>query len=406
MKPATPFGVRSIPAPKRYVKALFSYHTPLDESFTFQAGEVLYVVGQENDKDWWVVCNPLTKKSGLVPVQFLEVIPNTGPAHNRQASQRKEPPKTVVNSRKRGISNAQAALCGEVRRDFAAKTAEQLSVAAGEIVTIVSSPASGWILAKPTGKSVTPGWIPHSCVHIYDSFSGEKVTDVSSRLPKPTPIKQQVIRSERSPVLSASVCRYRLVGKESEYDLLVTLSKAPYSRKLVKSYQQFREFHLGLLRLFSDSRSCKIPSLPVLDVAHSVEEARQMMPRLTTYLVGVCQILSDSDGCYFIERFLDEAPSELTERPPNKPTPNSNAKLFSKVKVVHGPDIIIIRVPLEISFSELKKKVTTRLEKIQSLHYRDTQLGTNFEICTDNELRMAWGQTFQKNATKLLLYAM
>ncbi|KAK9764848.1 bud emergence protein 1 [Basidiobolus ranarum] len=446
------------PEPKKYVKALYNYQTPLDKDFTFQAGEVLYVIGQENDKDWWVVCNPITKKSGLVPVKFLKVIEDvnsmsekkkarSAPA-SRSGSSSKRIEKTslpnlsidirpTINTRKRGISNAQASLYGEVHSTFIATTPEQLSVAAGEVVVVVGCPMPKWILAKPIGKLVGPGLIPHSHVQIYDALTKEKVTDIVGHLPKPVSVKQQVIRGEvekveLNQIVSASVYGYRLFGDTSEYDLDITLSGAPYSRQLIKTYEEFYEFHLGLLQLFPEFTGLNglprlIPYLPAPTTVNSVDATRVRATQLTAYLTELCELPREVKGSFFARSFfgetepatrlsydfnLDTSPNIRSLPTPSLTESNSSrssaliAPEFAKVKVIYDADIIIIRVSTEIPLSDLKQKITARIGTFGTLgYYNDYNESQLSEICSDYDLKLAWSQTFQKDSTKLVLRA-
>ncbi|KAK9759878.1 bud emergence protein 1 [Basidiobolus ranarum] len=419
------------PDPKKYVKALYDYQTPLDKTFAFQAGEVLYVIGQENDRDWWIVCNPITKKSGMVPVKFLKVIEEVDASSGRKLQPRRSKradtsPKTdTINTRKRGISNAQAALCGEIVNDFVGTTTDQLSVRAGEIVVVVGCPIAtpGWISVKPIGKSVTPGLIPRSYVQVYDAHTREIITDIRSRLPKSTSMKQQIIREE---ILSACVYGCRSLEKQNEYQLEITLSKPPFSRKLTKTYYEFRQFHLGLLNHLSDFTDLQIliPNLPpspapAPPLTGNSKDTRQKMTQLTSYLIEICELPPKVKDHPLVKSFFGEPTSHVSKdchlnhssTPVVPPTPISNKSTeFGKVKVIKGSDIIIVRVSISISYNELKSMIIKRLSTIHSLGYYNNEEivsdHSNFiTIATDQELQLAWYQTIQKNSLKLLLYA-
>ncbi|ORX79865.1 hypothetical protein K493DRAFT_342640 [Basidiobolus meristosporus CBS 931.73] len=457
--PDFPAKETSLPEPKKYVKALHNYRTPLDKDFGFRAGEVLYVIGQENDRDWWVVFNPITKKSGLVPVKFLKVIEDassispqkpkkarsapasrSGSSSHRNRSDPLDKPLVdlgpTINTRKRGISNAQATLYGEVHASYVATSPEHLSVIAGEVVIVVGCTSPDWVSVKPIGKRVGPGLIPSSHVDVYDALTQAKVIDIMQHLPKPESIKHQVTKNhpekvELNQVVSASVYGYRFFEDTSEYDLEIVLSSAPYFRQLIKTYQEFYEFHLGLLQLFPEYTGLNglpriIPYLPAPATVNSIEVARLRATQLTTYLAELCELPREVKGSFFFRGFFGETqpPTRLSYdfnleptssvsslRTPSLTESDSSRSstpvpAYAKVKVIYGSDIIAIKVSTDITLAELRKKIFSRIGDFKTLRYStDCQQPQLNEINSECELKSAWNLSFRKDSVKLVLHA-
>lgn len=99
---------------------------------------------------------------------------------------------------------------------------------------------------------------------------------------------------------------------------------------------------------------------------------------------------------------MNRQASSLTQASVNSnntgPPPNTGAM---KIKVYFQDDLIAIRVPSDISFTQLKEKLLDRLKLEEEIvvQYKDEQTGGYAEILSDNDLDVA----VQRNP-KLSLY--
>ena len=66
-----PRPVKPPPKPKslKFVRAAFAYQCSDEDELSFEEGDLLYIVDDKSDKDWWRArCRG---KEGLVPANFL-----------------------------------------------------------------------------------------------------------------------------------------------------------------------------------------------------------------------------------------------------------------------------------------------------------------------------------------------
>jgi len=57
---------------KKYRKAIYDYEAAETEEMTFQDGDIIEVLNEEQDSDWVLGLNERTGKKGTFPVNFTE----------------------------------------------------------------------------------------------------------------------------------------------------------------------------------------------------------------------------------------------------------------------------------------------------------------------------------------------
>ncbi|KAF9283591.1 bud emergence protein 1, partial [Mortierella antarctica] len=63
----SPTRTTALTPPRKVIKALYDYKSQQAEELSFAVGEFLFVVGNEDDEDWFEASNPITGERGFVP---------------------------------------------------------------------------------------------------------------------------------------------------------------------------------------------------------------------------------------------------------------------------------------------------------------------------------------------------
>ncbi|KAG4304408.1 hypothetical protein PORY_002118 [Pneumocystis oryctolagi] len=169
-----PKSATSIEPPKKVIKALYDYVSQSSVELAFSKGDFFYVIGNENDENWYEACNPTTNVRGLVPVSYFQVLGKT----ERDVLNTKNLEKSSEKNHTNQVSSKTQSLYGIVQYDFHAERPDELEAQAGEAIIVIAHSNHEWFVAKPIGRLGGPGLIPVSFIEIRDFSTGKAVTNV------------------------------------------------------------------------------------------------------------------------------------------------------------------------------------------------------------------------------------
>ncbi|KAJ7990976.1 hypothetical protein DPEC_G00292450 [Dallia pectoralis] len=134
--------------------ALYTYESPEPGDLTFSEGDVILVTQREGE--WWR--GAIADRTGVFPSNYVK-------------------PKEVETSSSSGKSGqpVKKPEIAQVSTAYTATGAEQLSLAPGQLILILSKSANGWWLGElqARGKKRQKGWFPASNVKMLGSNSGK-----------------------------------------------------------------------------------------------------------------------------------------------------------------------------------------------------------------------------------------
>lgn len=291
--------------PKKIIKALYDYNSQGPGELSFKMGDFLYVVGHEEDEEWYEACDPPSNLRGMVPVAYFTVVDNASAKTHKHSSS------TASQGRS---SQGRAPLYGVVLYDFVAERPDELQASAGESIIVIAQSNEEWFVAKPIGRLGGPGLIPVSFIEIRDLATGRAVENIEDAVRKAGVPKveewkrmaaeykassiplgkfdeagggmsdphhhhyqhQQQMQQRSSGgsshrhsasgyVVSASVDRYAFDGGRYWYLVVAELSNGRY-RNLCRYYQDFYDFQIRLLDEFPEEagRTGKQRTLPFM----------------------------------------------------------------------------------------------------------------------------------------------
>lgn len=144
---------------EKMIRALSSYRSQKSGEVSFVEGELFVVLDEE--REWYQAFNPSTKKQGVVPKNYFEIVDKNRIAsrHASIVSQQSEQPKMGT-------------LYAIVLYDFQAEKSDELTSYAGENLFICAHHNYEWFIAKPIGRLGGPGLVPVEFVTIIDITSG------------------------------------------------------------------------------------------------------------------------------------------------------------------------------------------------------------------------------------------
>jgi bud emergence protein 1 len=202
--------IATIP-PKKIIRALYDYTSQGPGELGFKKSDFLYVVGHEDDEDWYEACDPPSNLRGMVPVSYFEVVSrketiNTIPLSDarRQSHAVGSPtsgplPQELATKKDSGFSDSSTAssstrvvsqvkghgaspLYGVVLYNFEAERQDELQASAGESIIVIAQSNDEWFVAKPIGRLGGPGLIPVSYVQIREVGSDRPVEDIQGAI--------------------------------------------------------------------------------------------------------------------------------------------------------------------------------------------------------------------------------
>lgn len=189
--------------PKKVIRALYDYSAQSKLELRFRKGDFFWVIGMEDDTDWYEACNPSTGARGLVPVPYFEILGKqtttpTPPGSARGPSSALSPTARSGGSGPSGASmtrydsvdsrtsnkssgsssttRTKMSMYGIVQYDFKAERPDELSAQAGEAIIVIAQANYEWFVAKPIGRLGGPGLIPVSFCQIRDMQTGQAMT--------------------------------------------------------------------------------------------------------------------------------------------------------------------------------------------------------------------------------------
>lgn len=144
---------------EKWIRAISSYRSQTPEEVSFTESEVFFVL--EEGREWYQALNPSTKKQGLVPRAYFELVDRNGSIsrHASVMSQHSDTPKMGT-------------LYAIVLYDFQAEKSDELTSYAGENLFICAHHNFEWFIAKPIGRLGGPGLVPVGFVSIIDIATG------------------------------------------------------------------------------------------------------------------------------------------------------------------------------------------------------------------------------------------
>lgn len=175
----------SIEPPRKVIRALYDYTARKATEVSFAKGDFFHVIGRENDKAWYEVCNPAAGTRGFVPVSHFEEIGKTVKSERDSdgSGQISFTDLTTNSSTTRSsiseLHSGSQPLFGIVQFDFAAERPDELEAKAGEAIIIIARSNHEWLVAKPIGRLGGPGLIPLSFIQLRDLKTGAVIKDVS-----------------------------------------------------------------------------------------------------------------------------------------------------------------------------------------------------------------------------------
>uniref|UniRef100_A0A8C7FEK9 Intersectin 2 n=1 Tax=Oncorhynchus kisutch TaxID=8019 RepID=A0A8C7FEK9_ONCKI len=146
--------------------ALYTYESPAHGDLTFREGDVILVTQREGE--WW--SGGIGDRTGVFPSNYVK------PKETNTSS---SPGKPGQPGKKPEIAQVSTA--------YTATGTEQLSLAPGQLILILSKDSSGWLLGElqARGKKRQKGWFPASHVKMLGSNSGRST-------PAPLPVCQVI----------------------------------------------------------------------------------------------------------------------------------------------------------------------------------------------------------------------
>lgn len=193
VKPAGSFSTLATTPPKKIIKAIYDYSAQGPGELSFSKGDFLYVVGHENDEEWFEAFDPPSNLQGMVPVTYFEVVSRqetipTVPIAEILNNVKKE--HTVEAGSKSGSSTPHSGavmsqsktppLYGVVLYNFVAERPDELQANAGESIIVIAQSNEEWFVAKPIGRLGGPGLIPVSYIQLREVGSDKPVTDIQA----------------------------------------------------------------------------------------------------------------------------------------------------------------------------------------------------------------------------------
>uniref|UniRef100_A0A8C9WAY2 Intersectin 2 n=1 Tax=Scleropages formosus TaxID=113540 RepID=A0A8C9WAY2_SCLFO len=135
----------------KYV-ALYTYESPEPGDLTFSQGDTILVT--EREGEWWRGC--IGDRAGVFPSNYVK------------------PKEIDVNTALPGLSGKKPEIA-QVSTAYAATGLEQLNLAPGQLILILSKNPTGWWLGElqARGKKRQKGWFPASHVKLLGSNSGK-----------------------------------------------------------------------------------------------------------------------------------------------------------------------------------------------------------------------------------------
>uniref|UniRef100_A0A8C7KN16 Intersectin 2b n=1 Tax=Oncorhynchus kisutch TaxID=8019 RepID=A0A8C7KN16_ONCKI len=158
-------SINSPPDGSEYV-ALYTYESPEPGDLTFREGDVILVTQREGE--WW--SGGIGDRTGVFPSNYVK------PKETDTSS----------NSGKSGQPGKKPEIA-QVSTTYTATGTEQLSLAPGQLILILSKNPTGWWLGElqARGKKRQKGWFPASHVKMLGSNSGKST-------PAPLPVCQVI----------------------------------------------------------------------------------------------------------------------------------------------------------------------------------------------------------------------
>uniref|UniRef100_A0A8C9THX2 Intersectin 2 n=1 Tax=Scleropages formosus TaxID=113540 RepID=A0A8C9THX2_SCLFO len=132
--------------------ALYTYESPEPGDLTFSQGDTILVT--EREGEWWRGC--IGDRAGVFPSNYVK------------------PKEIDVNTALPGLSGKKPEIA-QVSTAYAATGLEQLNLAPGQLILILSKNPTGWWLGElqARGKKRQKGWFPASHVKLLGSNSGK-----------------------------------------------------------------------------------------------------------------------------------------------------------------------------------------------------------------------------------------
>uniref|UniRef100_A0A667ZXI7 Intersectin 2b n=1 Tax=Myripristis murdjan TaxID=586833 RepID=A0A667ZXI7_9TELE len=148
--------------------ALYTYESPEPGDLTFGEGDVILVSQKEGE--WWN--GSIGDRTGLFPSNYVKP---------------KETDTSSITGKKKPGKLPSLSLIAQVTSSYSSTGAEQLNLAPGQLILILSKNTSGWWLGElqARGKKRQKGWFPASHVKILGSSSGKST-------PAPQPVCQVI----------------------------------------------------------------------------------------------------------------------------------------------------------------------------------------------------------------------
>ncbi|KAF9408656.1 bud emergence protein 1 [Podila epigama] len=200
----------SLAPPRKVIKALYDYRSQQSEELSFTKGEFFYVVGNEDDEDWFEASNPVTGERGFVPVTYFQVLEKnhrnsnqslddtandsgsyTEPSPTQQSQIQFHSQNQAQNHQRQHSANSNnqpgspglpqkpqakfQPLYGIVLYDFSAERADELDAKVGDAILVIAQSNEEWYVAKPIGRLGGPGLIPVNFIEIRNMATGKAI---------------------------------------------------------------------------------------------------------------------------------------------------------------------------------------------------------------------------------------
>lgn len=197
-KPSGSLSTLATTPPKKIIKAIYDYSAQGPGELSFSKGDFLYVVGHENDEEWFEAFDPPSNLQGMVPVTYFEVvsrqetIPTVPIAEilNNVKKETSSPVDSAASGAKPRSSTPHSGpvmpqsktppLYGVVLYNFVAERPDELQANAGESIIVIAQSNEEWFVAKPIGRLGGPGLIPVSYIQLREVGSDRPVTDIQA----------------------------------------------------------------------------------------------------------------------------------------------------------------------------------------------------------------------------------
>ncbi|KAI9290642.1 hypothetical protein K502DRAFT_310289, partial [Neoconidiobolus thromboides FSU 785] len=175
------------------IRAKGDYHARKSEELSFMKGDLFHVIG-ESDNDYYSVCNPLTNKVGLVPIDLFEIIKkcprsfetnNTTvrvqPRSNNTISSHSCPESSLFNNNFNNRASY-TTFIAKALYDFDSEREDELGFKKGDLLIVLAQSTEDWFVARLLDGESSPGLVPVSYLELRDKNSGEKVDNFSEYL--------------------------------------------------------------------------------------------------------------------------------------------------------------------------------------------------------------------------------